>query len=478
MDLKNKELLYGRDDEENIVAIEPMRGQPIAEVFTRQGDKVKSRYEPFEYKMYTTDKENIPEGVKVESLLGGNYYNKLLRFNDVAQYYTVRKSLNEKIAPYPSSQYLLETGKTLFKGMLFNDPLVLFFDLEVMTSDGYNFPNANRAADEIFIIAMRTNRGLEKVLYVADEKIDTEDDTEYIKFPSEQAMIKAFVPLVRSIDPDIIANHNIFNFDLDYLSTRADFHGIPLELGRNGTEPNVFTTKIKFADRERDYNNYHFYGRHIIDTQFLCEYADVVLRNMPSYQLKEVVKYLGEASDDRQYIEGDRISNTWKGRDPDYTREQLLRYAIDDVREAEVVYNKFGQSIFTLTQMIPMGYQEVFRYGTGNQVEYVFMREYLHQKWSYPKADEHRKISGGYAKVLKFGLFKGSIIYADVKSLYPSLGKLLKINPKKDELGLYQKILELLTNTRYTIKDSMKMHKRKVEELDEKIKELKKQLDF
>jgi DNA polymerase elongation subunit (family B) len=459
----NKDLLYGRDSEEQIVAIENLRGQPVVEIFTREKDKVTSRYETFEYFLYTSSDE-LPIDLDSTKLLGKNHYDRLLKFKSPEDYYNTRNQLEDYVSPFLSSQYQLQTGKTLFKGMTYNDPLVMFFDLEVLTKKGYNFPNAKRVEDEIFIIAIKTNRDTEIVLFTENpnKKINssiTKDGVDHIKFTSEKKMLEFFVKLVRDIDPDIIANHNIFNFDLDYLSDRANLLDVELQLGRNGSTPNSFETSIKFADRKRDYNNYQIHGRHIIDTQYLCEYADVVLRSMPSYALKEVVKFLGKASNNRTYIEGDRISNVWRNEDLDFSPEDLLLYAIDDVREAEIVYNEYGQSIFTLTQMIPMSYQDVFRYGTGNQVEYVFMREYLHGKWAYPKRDEHRSISGGYAKVLKFGLFKGSIVYADVKSLYPSLGILLGISPKKDIAGLYQKILNLLINIRYEIKAKIAVYK-------------------
>lgn len=460
--IEDRDILYGFDHEENIVAIEAMSNQPIVEIFTRENDKLKSRYEPYEYFLHVTEDEPMleREDVKSSSLLGTQHYNKLIKTKDTNQFYNLKKSVRDSFEIFNfDSQYMLQAGKTLFKGMKFNDPLVLYFDLEVMTKEGYDFPNANREEDEIFIVAVRTNRGDEHVFYVGEEEYE-HGDVKFHRFHTEKKMIEAFILIVRSINPDVIANHNIFNFDLDYLQARCNLYGIDLALGRDGSNISHFATKIKFADRTRDYNNYNIYGRHIIDTQFLCEYADVVLRNMPSYQLKEVVKYLGQATDDRTYIPGEDISDVWRGINPLYDKEDLLKYAIEDVREAEIVYNEFGQSIFTLTQMVPMSYQDVFRYGTGNQVEYVFTREYMRQGWSYPKKDEHRKIKGGYADVLKFGMVKGSIIYADVKSLYPSLGKILKIQPKKDELKIYQKILNLLVETRYAIKARIKEYER------------------
>jgi len=462
----DKHLLYGRDDEENIVAVEPLFGKPVVEVFTRNGRTLSSRYERFKYKMYLTRgdalgvKDVYGDVITITPALGKNYYDYILETENSTVFYEIKKNAKEVVVPYIDSQYLVQTGKTLFNGMGFNDPLTLFFDIEVMTTKGYEFPNSSRRGDEVFIIAMRTNDDREYVLYTGDEVDIERDNVTYMCLKDETKLIEQFIKMVRLINPDVVANHNIFNFDLKYLEDRCDLLDVEFALGRNGSTPTSFETSIKFADRSREYYNYSIYGRHVIDTMFLVQYADVVLRSLPSYGLKDVVKFLGRASEDRTYIDGSDIAMIWREEHVFYDRKDLLNYAIDDVREAEIVYNEFGQSYFTLTQMVPMGYQEVFRYGTGNQVEYVFMREYMHQQWSYPKPDKHRRIRGGYADVLEYGLIKGSIIYADVKSLYPSLGRLLKIDPKKDELKLYQQILELLINTRYAIKAKIAEYKR------------------
>jgi len=442
-------LLYGKDNEENIVAIEPLRGQSIVEVFTRDENGLSSRYETFTPHCYINDNDDILKNMSADvekvRLFGNNHYNLLLKSQDISDLYRMKRHADDCFMPYLDSQYALQTGKTLFKGMEFEDPLVMFFDIETYTHPDFSFPNPARESDKIIMIAVRCNDGFEKVLTL-------DESTEY----GEIDLIENFIELVVEKNPDILANHNIFNFDLNYLNQRCKFHNMSLTIGRNGSEPRTFETKIKFAEREREYINFDIYGRHVIDTQFLAEYADIVKREMPSYGLKNIVKYLGKADKNRKYIEGKDISWYW-----DNKRDELEHYALDDVREAEIVYNEFGQSIFKMTPMIPMSYQEVFRYGTGSQIEYVFIREYFRQQWSLPKPSEKREFSGGYADVLKFGLIREPIIYGDVKSLYPTLAKILKIQPSKDELKIFQKILQELMDIRFEIKDKIKTLKSK-----------------
>jgi len=451
-----KKILYGRDNEENIVKVEPVQNKALAHVFSRVDGKLESRYEPMEYIAFVPDDKDYGQ-CDTKKLKGNNYYNRQIYFDNPKDFFSLKRKTKDANVPYYNSQYLLQTGKTSFKGMNFNDPLVLFFDIEVITTEGYNFPNSSRKGDEIIIIALRTNKGEEVLIYQGEESsLFTKEEVIHVVCASEKELLEKFLYHYKRIDPDIIANHNIFNFDLPYLEERFYMLGVDFMLGRDGSVPRSYTTSIKFGDRMRDYQNYNIYGVNVIDTQFLAEYADVVLRKMPSYGLKQLVKFLGKASEDRTYIEGSEITNAWF----DERREDLINYALDDVREAEIIYNEYGQSIFILSQMIPMNFQEVFRYGTGNQIEYVFNREYIYQGHSLPKGDDYRKISGGYADVLQFGLIKGSIIYADVKSLYPSLAKILNIQPKKDELKIFQLILDTLTNIRYDIKAKIKKYTR------------------
>ncbi len=446
-----KEILYGKDPEENIVSIEPLDRQNVCQIFKRVDGELESRYEPYEWLIYTTRDEpllNKYEYLNTVKLFGSNHYDLLIKTKDYDTYIDFKYNAQDCEVPFEKSQYMLQTGKTLFKGMEQEDLLVLYFDIETLTTDGYDFPNAEREGDEITIISMRTSQGKECVLYQGLE-VDGEP-------LDEKSLLKEFIARLREIDPDVLANHNIFGFDLPYIEKRCKRYGISFSIGRNGAEPVKFQTKIKFADRDRKYTNFNVFGRQVIDTQFLAEYADVTNRDMPSYRLKDLVKYLDKASENRVYIAGEDISDVWKNRHDKYTRQDLIDYALDDVREAEVLFNEWAGAYFKLTPMIPMNFQDVFRYGTGNEVEYVFMRKYLDMDWSYPKNTEDGSVPGGYADVLDFGLFKDEIMYIDVKSLYPSLAKMLKIQPEADELEIFQEILNLLINFRYEIKDKIK----------------------
>jgi DNA polymerase I len=101
----------------------------------------------------------------------------------------------------PVEQYLMQTGRVYFRGLAYEDLHRLQFDLETTALD----PHRGR----IFLIAIHDNRGFATTL-----EAPTPND--------EALMIDAFCKLVRARDPDILENHNLFSFDLQFLEARAE----------------------------------------------------------------------------------------------------------------------------------------------------------------------------------------------------------------------------------------------------------------
>ena len=428
-----KYLLYGADQETDIVNIEPIYGKPVVRIFSRVDGVLEDRYEKYNYMVYLHHKDPVLDEIPEQHcwlLDGSNHYDTLALLPN-KELFDVTKKSNDCYIPLPACQYGIQTGKTPFKGLTHRDVNILFFDIEVYTTPGYEFPLAHRAGDKVIMIAIRTNDGHEEVLYGDNEK----------------ELLQNFLTVIQREDPDILCNHNIFNFDLPYLFTRYQRYGIEFAIGRDGTEPRTFDTKIKIADREVAYTNFHIFGRDVLDTWFMVQQADVGKREMPGYGLKTVVKYLGLSSEEREYIDGGDIAKVW-----DTDRERLVKYALDDVREVQVLFEKFGGATFMSAQFFPMSLQDNARYGTGNKCELIFLREYYRNGWSIPKPQPDRDFGGGYAACLKYGAIHEPMIYIDVESLYPTLAQDLHIAPSADELGIFQDMVTLLKAERINCK--------------------------
>lgn len=334
----------------------------------------------------------------------------------------------------PAQQYLMQTGRTLFKDMTFDDIHRLQLDIEVLATHG--FPHADRASDRIIAIALSDNRGWRHVIEG--------------RALSEPAMLEELVRLFHQKDPDVIEGHNIYGFDFPYLMARCQQYGIPLAIGRDGSIPRSFASSMRFAERTIDYPAFDIAGRHVIDTYFQVMTFDVFKRDLPDYTLKTAARYFGLAAPNRTYIEGKDIAHVWQTQP-----ERLIDYAYDDVLETERLARHLSGSTFYLTQMLPMPYEKVARTGPAAKIEALLVREYLRQRHALPRRQLGGQMRGGYTDVFVTGVV-GPIVYADVESLYPFIMLNYNVRPRTDELGLFQTFLGRLTDLRLSTKDDMR----------------------
>jgi len=479
--VKYNPILYGVDMEADIVGIEQQLEDGLVEIFTRNKklDVVESRIEPSNFYFWTNSDEPLLEDLWDDQAtiydLDQNDPKRILHFDTLVETPNVKLmwwfKKNCKKGNFYSirlnSMFLNHTGKTFFKGMDFNDPLRMYFDIETLTTLGYKFTNPARVNDKVVIISVTTNRNQNYLLFLNDdgwwdsltpeEQDDLRDFTQAnLKFyDTEEELLQGFIDLVHIIDPDVIANHNIFNFDLWFMNERCRFHDIDLEIGRNHEAPNIFPATVSIGETKREITCFDVYGRSIIDTDVLARQVDHVARKYENYRLKYLIKTIGHERKGRIIIPGSRITAAWKNEDPEFSRLDLLKYAMDDAHDAKTLDSFFGRAVFRSTQFTPYTYQDTFRLASGGKAESLFVRHYYHMGHALASPQKYKHISGGLAKVLKFGYVKDPITLGDVKSMYPSLAILLNIQPKNDVLGFFQIIVKLLREFRYSIKDQL-----------------------
>ena len=443
-------LLYGHDETEGIVAVHRVHAGAVR-VYRRLSDtEVVESEEPVHPFFFLSDIDllaSFPRArFRYQELEGDGFFRYLCVFPDQNAYWdamrVVEKAVGtEKQRPdevyTPGSveqQYLTQTGRTLFKGMPFEALKRLQIDLEVYGPTG--FPQAEVPEHRIILIALSDSTGWSRL--VGAPGMD------------EGELIREAVDLVRERDPDVIEGHNLFGFDLPYLATRARRHRVPLDLGRDGSEPRSFPASVRFAERAIEFDAVEIAGRHVIDTLFQTMAFDVVRRDLPNYTLKGVAKYFGFASEDRTYVEGGDIARVWD-EDP----ERLMAYALDDVYETRDIARHLSGSTYYLTQMVPMTYGQAARTGPASKIESLFVRAYLHARQALPRADYGSQVVGGYTDVFVTGVV-GPVVYADVESLYPSVMLHYGVQPAGDTLGIFPTLLRRLTDLRFETKEAMR----------------------
>ncbi len=460
-------LLFGKDDEERIVGVNQLPDNKVR-LYIREENGVKSRDEEY-YPFFFLSEDLLLKGFApvnnekfwLIKLQGGNFYRFLAIFKTQQNYRNAldfvasnsrSSSDDEDDSGFSSNltysrgdavtQYLLQTGKTLFKGMVLEDLYRMQLDIETYYKPEKNtHSKVSIGSDPIIIISLSDNKGWEHIIHTKDL--------------SEKELLEKLVSIIRLKDPDVIEGHNIFSFDLSYIQRRCEILGVEFRIGRDGSVPRSYQASIRFAERSIDYPFFDIAGRHVIDTFFLVQNYDVAKRSMPGYGLKAAAKYFGFASPDRTYVEYSEIADLW-----DNNPARLLNYALDDVRETEKIAAMLSGSNFYMTRMMPYTYAQTSRMGPAAKIEALFVREYLKEKHSLPKPAIGQQHSGGFTEVFLKGIL-GPIVYADVESLYPSIMLSYDICPKSDERRIFPKILTDLKELRFTTKNKVKEEKEK-----------------
>ncbi|MCC7104959.1 MAG: ribonuclease H-like domain-containing protein [Chloroflexi bacterium] len=325
-----------------------------------------------------------------------------------------------------AEQYLSWSGRTYFKGLTYDDIHRLQFDLETTGLD-------NRR-DRIFMVSLRDNHGFTEVLDVGGT-LDNE---------SERRLLERFVALMRERDPDVLENHNVFDFDIPFLIRRAAALKVPLGLGRDGSTFAAIPDSLKVGERSESFTRYALAGREIVDTLHAVKRFSAINRDLRYRGLKQAAEYFGFKRNDREYVPGAEIWPTFQ-TDP----ERVRRYASHDVEEVDDLSRLLMGASFALASMVPRPYERVATSGTAQGlIEPLLVRAYLQAGHALPKGSAAgAAYAGGHTELFASGLAR-NVVKADIASLYPSLMLAYRIAPASDSAGVFLKLLEQLTRLR------------------------------
>jgi DNA polymerase, archaea type len=334
--------------------------------------------------------------------------------------------------PDPVHQYLLTTGRTSFGGLHFGDLRRLALDIEVVTTDGWEFPSAARADDRIVAIALADSTGFRHVL--RGDRLD------------EATLLHECGRVIRERDPDVIEGHNVFRFDLEYLEARARRHDVPLAWGRDGSLLRSRPARLQVAERAIGFRRYEIAGRHIVDTWMLAQLHDVGARDLPSFGLKDIARHLGVAASNRTYVDASNVARQLAD-----DADQLMAYAADDAAETLAISAILAPPYFAQAQLVPFDYQSATLRGSAAKVDALLLREYLRVGRAVPRPRPGQSVGGGLTAIWQQGVAT-PVLHVDVTSLYPSLMIAGRVVPASDELGIFLDLLTHLRDVRVTAK--------------------------
>lgn len=515
--------LNGRDPQQYIIAVEATYNEPNVTLVINE-PKIGKRLEVHPFKPFLWFKHIITtklyEGKRLKIIEAGTKYGvkitKLIVSNDSGfipkrlengyKYMaTCSKSYNHLVAFFkeggidifkdadrnfmmfnPAEQFLIQSGKRLFKGFDdYNDLHRFQFDLE---TEGL-FAKTNA----IFQIGMRDNRGFEEV-------IETIGDNHQERRDSERINIAKFFQVIDMIKPDIITGYNSENFDWDYLFQRSDRLGIPItELAITLNRASKIKRKesqVKLGGKSEKFMQTSMYGHNIIDIAHAVRRAMAINSEIKSWGLKAITQYAGIAKPNRVYVPGNKINTIWADKINHYAfnekngdwykidskhpikdeyqavRGDLIvrRYLCDDLWETEQIDNIFNQASFLIGKMLPTTYMRSSTMGTASQWKLLMSAWSYEQGLAIPETEPKREFTGGLARLLEVG-YARNVVKLDYAALYPKIELTHDIFPDLDITGVMKGMLTFIVDTRDKFKFLTTEHKTKAKEIALDIKE-------
>lgn len=422
--------------------------------------------------------------------------------------------LREFIAVAPTEQYMIYTGRRMFKGYDDYDDLIrMSFDLETEGLDPQK--------DAISQIGIRTNKGFEKIITIDGEGKE--------KFDNEIKGLKEFFEIIHREQPDIIAGYNTENFDWYFIDERLKLHGSSLlDFTQNlfygrGIYKKKKQQVLKLGGEMEYYYPTIMWGHNIVDALFAVRRAQAIDSNMKKATLKYICAYSKMNKPNRVYVPGKEINTTWLDMTPTYAfnntdgewfkidnkrlnktytndngvetplytiknngksfinnktgkeyeittgRYIIQRYLLDDLWETDKVENRYNQPNFLVGKMLPVSYEKMCTMGTAAIWKYIMMAWSYQHELAIPELIETKKFTGGLSRLLKVG-YVDRIVKLDYNSLYPSIILTFGIKSPIDIMGVMNSLLEYILTQREHYKGLKAQYGNEIDILKDKLK--------
>ena len=364
----------------------------------------------------------------------------------------------------PIEQYMIATGRRLFKGYeSYNELNRFVFDLE---TQGLN-PKIHRIEQ----IGIRSNKGFEKIISVVG---NTKEELDR----SEINAIKEFLEILAELKPDTVVGHNSENFDWNFLIVRSeelgyDFSELSLQYFRYAIYKKKKASVLKLGGEVEYYYPTIMWGHNVLDSLHAARRAQAIDSNMKKSNLKYVTKYLNLKKQNRVYVPGDKITDTWNVEEKVYgfceddgdwyrvtEKKPLLkgyelvsgryiveRYLLDDLWETDKVEDRLNESNFLVGKMLPTNFARTCTMGTAGIWKLIMLAWCYENDLAIPAAAPNKRFTGGLSRLLKTG-YVDRIVKLDYNSLYPSVILTWHISTPIDVMNVMLSFLEYILTQR------------------------------
>ncbi len=378
--------------------------------------------------------KRLEDGYKFLVRCKGTYGDLLKFFKEGKMGVYDEEHRSNFLAINPTEQFLIQTGKRLFKGMEdYSEIHRLSFDLETTGLDPHN--------SRIFQIGTKDNRGFQHILTI-------EDGDEEVVNSREREAITTFFQIITHLKPAIVAGYNSENFDWYFIVTRCEVLGLNIKKIAKTLGSIPFYRKqqtLKMGPEMEYYEQTHMWGYNIMDVSHAVRRAQAINSSIKSWSLKYITKYSNAAKENRVYVPGDKIGKTFADKENEYWLNEgngewgklenndlpeksikltgadvVERYLVDDLWETEKVDDIFNQATYLLAKILPTSFMRSSTMGTAATWKLLMLG------WSYkkgigiPHTMESQTFIGGLSKLLEVG-YSQNVVKFDFASLYPSI---------------------------------------------------------
>lgn len=443
-------VLYGHDPYPNIVAVQP-QGDDKMRVYVRKENQVSFEDFPFYPFFYISDNEYLKEFKRkhwMKELRGDNFYKFLVAFTSWFDMWEcvhhILHQYNKQPFPKatsfidlpvlylrsdPVSQFLLQTGKTLFKNINLENLIRVQICFETYKKFGSKFSHPDRTEDRILLIGLTDNRGNKHIVGKKDQP--------------EKQLLTDFINLIQDLNPDTIEGNELYNFIIPYLIKRCDLNDLELNIGRDNSKPKTYDLTSMRGDNPSESPLYSIAGRHLIDIGYLLHIYDPSKKITPEMDLHAIAKQLG-------YKEKIKLS-ILPQTEPQNDFGVLADICFNNLERIRFISDLFLPVFFHQAKIFPYNLEALLRVNTASKIESLLIRQYLKEKHSIPQPESARSTTGSYTQIFLRGVI-GPVIYIDVESIYPTIMTNENIQPKSDTLNIFNLYLREFAKIRLELK--------------------------
>lgn len=445
----------------------------------------------FTEKLRTDDNERLEDGFKYIVKTSGTYRDLVNFFKKGGLDPWKRRDMIQMAQPI--EQFMIQTGKRLFKGFEdYTEVHKLVFDIETTSLE----PEEGH----IFLIGIKDNRGFRKIIDSYDENGNWTEET-------ERRMIREFFQILHERNASIITGYNSENFDWRYILGRMRILGISNEsvaINKRGDKTTTINTRgiiktrhpeipmirktasLKLGAELENYEQTVMWGINILDTLHRVRQAQALNSNIREAGLKYIAKEAKVERPNRVYVDGGQLGRMWvENKNFNYNptsgqwyplegvkpltrviegyedkwevvngRFLITEYLTDDLLETEQVDDIYTQAGFLTAALVPTTFGRSITMGTATMWKLLMMAWSYENNLALPDMLPKRDFVGGLSRLLNLGYSK-KVVKFDYASLYPSIQLTHEVFPDCDITGALRAILKYLSDTRNKYKGLM-----------------------